>query len=190
MRLTYAAFGLILVAGLPAEANEFSPQLTALAEGEMRALLQDPALIAAVRAQNGQTMGLSETEITAMDQDWRAQVGAGSAPLIENVTANPVADALRAAQAASGGLYTEIFLMDAVGLNVAASDVTSDYWQGDEAKWQQTFAQGADALHISEIELDESTQAFQSQVSLSVIDPETGNPIGAATFGVNVEYLQ
>jgi hypothetical protein len=90
---------------------------------------------------------------------------------------------------AGGGLFTEIFVTDSVGLNVAASDVTSDYWQGDEAKFTESFGAGPGAVHLGEIEFDESTQMYQSQVSVPVLDPESGAPIGAATFGVNVELL-
>jgi hypothetical protein len=79
--------------------------------------------------------------------------------------------------------------MDDKGMNVALSDVTSDYWQGDEAKWQQTYLVGPDAVHIGDVELDESTQTYQSQVSITVVDPDTKAPIGALTFGVNVEAL-
>ena len=78
--------------------------------------------------------------------------------------------------------------MDQVGLNVAVSEPTSDYWQGDEAKWSQTYLAGAGAMHVSDVELDESTQTYQAQVSLTVVDA-SGAPIGAITFGVNVEYL-
>ncbi|GMG81896.1 hypothetical protein LNKW23_11090 [Paralimibaculum aggregatum] len=177
-----------LLAAAPAGANEFTPLLEALVDSDIRAVVQDPVLIAAIRAQNAETAGLTETEILARDQDWRAQVGTAETPLINRVLSGPAAEHLRAAAEASGGLFTEIFAMDAVGLNVAASGVTSDYWQGDEAKWQETFPTGA--AHIGEIELDESTQAYQAQVSVVVRDPETGSPIGAATFGVNVELLQ
>ena len=189
MRIPSLILGISLAAAAPSAANEFAPQLEALG-AELRTIVQDPKLIDAIRAQNARTGALSEGEITAMDQDWRGQVGTGSTPLINGVVGNTAAAQLRAAQDASGGLYTEIILMDAVGLNVAVTDVTSDYWQGDEAKWLETYPQGADALHISDIELDESTQSYQSQVSISVTDPETGAPIGAATFGVNVEFLQ
>ena len=78
--------------------------------------------------------------------------------------------------------------MDAQGLNVAQSDVTSDYWQGDEAKWQETYNTGN--VHIGDVELDESTQTYQAQVSLPIFDPESNAVIGAATFGVNLELLQ
>ena len=116
-------------------------------------------------------------------------MGAASTPTIDPVLNGVVADMLRAMRDESEGLFTEIFVMDNLGLNVAASDTTSDYWQGDEAKWQQTYPAGAGAVHISEVELDESTQTYQAQVSVSIAGPD-GAPVGAATFGVNVEYLE
>jgi hypothetical protein len=67
--------------------------------------------------------------------------------------------------------------------------VTTDYWQGDEAKWQETFGDGSGATHISEVEFDDSTGAYQTQVSLPLRDPETGELIGAITFGINVQSL-
>jgi uncharacterized phage infection (PIP) family protein YhgE len=36
---------------------------------------------------------------------------------------------------------------DNKGLNVGQSDVTSDYWQGDEAKWKKSYKMGAGAVH-------------------------------------------
>lgn len=83
---------------------------------------------------------------------------------------------------------SEIFVMDNRALNVGQSGPTSDYWQGDEAKWQQTFLVGADAVHISKIEYDESSKAFDFQLSFSIVD---GNEvIGAVTFGVKWNILK
>lgn len=79
--------------------------------------------------------------------------------------------------------------MDNHGLNVGQSEITSDYWQGDEAKWQKTFLAGAGSMHISEVEQDEFTQTYQSQLSLPVIDPASGAVIGVITIGTNVEAL-
>ena len=42
-------------------------------------------------------------------------------------------------------------------MNVGQSDIISDYWQGDEAKWIKTYAKGAAALHIGKVKEDEST---------------------------------
>lgn len=185
-----AALAFVAAAPVSASASDFDGALTELAVNELRAHLSDPALIAAIKAQNEANGGLSEADIDALDQQWRAQVGASDAALIDGVLGAAVSATLADIRDASEGLFTEIFVMDKVGLNVAASDVTSDYWQGDEAKWRETFLVGADAVHLGEVELDESTQTYQAQVSLSIADPETGAPIGAATFGVNVEFLE
>lgn len=181
----------LLAAPAPlAFANEFEAPLRALAGAEIAAIVREPALIEAIRAQNAAHAGLAAAEIETLDQTWRAEVGAGSGPTIDPVLGNAASDYLRGVRDASGGLFTEIFAMDAVGLNVAASDITSDYWQGDEDKWSQTFGAGADAVHVGEVELDESTQTYQSQVSVTIVDPDTGAPIGAVTFGVDVGMVQ
>ena len=182
--------GLFFAAGaLPALANEFEDALRALAEDRLKALVADTAIVAAIEAQNKKHTGMSETDIIALDKKWRAEVGGDSTPTIDPVLSGSVADQLRKYLDEGEGLFTEIFIMDNVGLNVAASDTTSDYWQGDEAKWQKTYKSGAGAVHISDVELDESTQSYQAQVSIAIADA-SGKPIGAATFGVNIDYLE
>ncbi len=178
-----------IAAATPAGANEFEPFLRELATGDIAAIATDPAIVAAIKAQNAKHAGLAQTEIDALDQAWRAEVGAGDQPTIAPVLANDASAFLRGKRDESGGLFTEIFAMDAVGMNVAASDLTSDYWQGDEAKWSETYGAGAGSVHIGEVELDESTQSYQSQVSVTVVDPDTGEAIGAITFGVDVGLI-
>jgi hypothetical protein len=96
---------------------------------------------------------------------------------------------LKRLKAAHPDTVTEVLVMDNRGLNVGQSDVTSDYMQGDESKWQKTYAVGAGAIFIDEVEFDESTQKFQSQISATISDPATGEPIGAITVGLNIESL-
>jgi hypothetical protein len=184
-----AAVLLSLPAAAPALANEYAGALQALAADQLAAWTTNPDLIAAIRAQNAANAGLSQADIDALDQAWRAEVGAGDQPTIAAVLANPSSAWLKSQKDAAGGLITEVFVMDNRGLNVAQSDVTSDYWQGDEDKWSQTFGAGATAVHLGEVELDESTQTYQSQVSMAITDPDTGAPIGAVTFGINLELL-
>ncbi|MEM7613939.1 MAG: type IV pili methyl-accepting chemotaxis transducer N-terminal domain-containing protein [Pseudomonadota bacterium] len=151
--------------------------------------VEDPALIEAVKAQNASHADLQQADVDALDLQWRAEADANSGPLIADLMERPVSIDLRDKQVATAGFINEIFVMDFLGLNVAQSAVTSDYWQGDEAKWQQTFGNGSGEVHISEVEFDDSTGVFQSQVSLPVKDLETGDLIGAITFGVNVQSL-
>jgi hypothetical protein len=172
-----------------AQANEFEPALREFAAKQVREWVKDPKLVEAIKAQNTKNGGLDEAQIVKLDKQWRAETGGSDRPLINQVLGNEVSSYLKAKKDASAGLVTEAFVMDNKGLNVGQSDVTSDYWQGDEAKWKQTYLVGADAVHISGVEQDESTQTFQSQVSVSVVDPADGKVIGAITVGVNVEML-
>lgn len=150
--------------------------------------LADPRVIAAIKAQNEKTAGLSEAEIVALDKKWRAEVEASAKPMIEAVLKNDLSTFLAAKKNDAAGMITEAFIMDAKGLNVGQSDITSDYWQGDEAKWKKTYMVGPDAIFVDEIEKDESTQSLQSQVSIAIKD-ETGKAIGAITLGINVDKL-
>ena len=178
----------MILAG-PARADEFTAPLTALATSEIKAIASDPALVAAVIAQNAVTAGYDQAKIDALDAQWKAEVSAASKPLIDATLANAASQYLNGVQDASGGKYTEIFAMDAKGLNVGQSTLTSDYWQGDEDKFTKSFGVGADGVNLGEVEQDESTQIFQSQVSVAITDPATGAPIGAITVGVDVSAL-
>ncbi|MEM5585404.1 MULTISPECIES: PDC sensor domain-containing protein [unclassified Roseibium] len=172
-----------------ASANEFENELKDLAGGKIAAIVTTDEVVAAVKAQNGVTGGYDQAKIDELDKTWRAETEAVDQPMIDEVMDNPLSVYLADVQESNDGLFTEIFVMDAKGLNVGQSEVTSDYWQGDEAKWQKTYSVGADGLDISELEEDESTQTLQSQVSVPVVDPASGEVIGAATFGVNVDNL-
>lgn len=172
-----------------ASANEFADDLTALANDQIKAFAQSDAIVQAIKSQNAKTGGYDEATILKLDNQWRAEADAGDQPMIDGILDRPASQQLAQIREDSDGLYTEIFVMDAKGLNVAQSDPTSDYWQGDEAKWQETYLKGGNAVHLSEVEEDESTQTFQSQVSMAVLDPADGTVIGAITVGVNVELL-
>lgn len=183
--LAFAAISLPSVAA----ADEFRPAMEAFLNEEVEAWANSPLLVEAISAQNATTAGYSDSEIQALDQAWRAEVGSADTPTITPVIDNAAADYLREQVAASGGRITEVFVMDARGLNVAASQVTSDYWQGDEAKHSETYGAGPNAVHFSDVELDESTQRYQGQISFTIVDPASGEPVGAMTIGVDANSL-
>ena len=183
-----ASIALFATTGL-AQANPFESELTALANGKIAEIASSDVIIDAVKARNAEVAGYDQAKIDELDKAWRAQTDAADQPMIDAALDSDASGFLMDTQDASDGLFTEIFVMDAKGLNVGQSDVTSDYWQGDEAKWQQTYQVGPGAVHISDLEEDDSTQTVQSQVSVTVIDPATGGAIGAVTFGVNVDKL-
>jgi len=191
MRIFSIVIGAVAVLSMygTAVANEFAPAITKHADTEVRQWLKDPAVVNAVKAQNQKHASLTQADVDKLDKQWRAETGASSQPMIQAVLSNDLSKFLKGKKEGSNGLYTEIFVMDNKGLNVGQSDITSDYWQGDEAKWQKTYSVGADAVHVSEVKKDESTQAFQGQLSLPVVDPANNQVIGAITIGINVEHL-
>lgn len=77
--------------------------------------------------------------------------------------------------------------MDALGVNVAASDVASDYLQGDEAKFKESFGAGTGAVFVDAVEFDESAQSYQGPISIALSNPVSGEVIGAMTIGLNAE---
>lgn len=150
--------------------------------------LNSAEVVNAVKAQNAKNAGLSQADIDKLDKQWRAEVDASAKPLIDATLASSLSKFLMAKKAENPEIVTEMFVMDNKGLNVGQSDVTSDYWQGDEGKWQKTFSVGPDAIFVDDVEKDESTQALQAQVSVSIKD-ESGAAVGAITVGLNVEKL-
>lgn len=172
-----------------ASANDFAPQITKLLNEKIKPWLGNAAIVDAIKAQNVKTASFTDADIDKLDKQWRAEAKAGGGPLVDELAKNALSAFLKAKKAESNGVFSEVFVMDAKGLNVGMSDTTSDYMQGDEAKWQKTYPVGPDAVFIDEVEYDESSKAFQSQVSATVVDPATGKPIGAITIGINVEKL-
>jgi hypothetical protein len=189
LKVTAAALAAALIS-LPAfAADEHVAPMQNLAKSDKMAWLKDPALVAAIKEQNQKHASLSQGDVDSMDKKWRSEVKASGGSMIDGVMSNTLSAFLKKVKEQSGGLFTEIFVMDNKGLNVGQSDVTSDYWQGDEAKWKDTYGKGGQQVHIGKVDMDESTQTLQSQLSVTIVDPATNEPIGAVTVGVNVEQL-
>lgn len=185
----------VLFQGRPADgdqATEDATDKTSLVEDYLRTRIavwiDDPLIIEAIIAQNQAHADLSDAEIDALDKQWRAEVDSGRRGLLRNVLDTPLSRLLKQKQAQSNGLITEIFVVDNKGLNVGQSDVTTDYWQGDEAKFLRTFGVGRGAIFVDKPEIDQSTGLQQAQGSMTIIDAE-GKPIGAVTVGVDLHGL-
>ena len=191
IRLLGAGLGLWACFGMPSisVANDYESQIREVFEQRLKSWFENPLVIEAIRKQNREHAAVSSTEIDAMDKEWRRQAKTGGGPLIERLLTKEASVLLAKRMESSNELVTEVFVMDNKGMNVAQSVVTSDYMQGDEAKWQKTYGTGVGEVFVDDIEFDDSTESFQSQVSATITDPSTGKPIGAVTFGINIEML-
>ena len=185
-----AGVALYLAQIAPSQAGDVHVEpVTAYVEANILAWIEDPVIIKALKNQNMLNAHLTQAAIEDLDATWRAEYASNVHPLIDTVIGNPLSKFLKDKQAVSGGVITEIFVIDARGLSVGESEISSDYWQGDELKWQKTYLAGASTLFVDAAEKDESTQMLQSQASLAISDPQTGQPIGAITIGINLDAL-
>jgi hypothetical protein len=121
----------------------------------------DAELVAAVTAKNAS--GESADDIQRKDREWMANP---KAPLRAEVTRGACADRLRSL-VKEDSFVVEAFLTDAQGALVCASRETSDYWQGDEPKWQKTYGDDK-RLFIDEPAQDNSTGVYAIQLSTLV----------------------
>lgn len=143
-------------------------------------------LLLAIDQQNIDHFNISSSDITRLDQRWRKEKLRGGGSLISSVMGNELSAFLRGIKAASGGVITEIFVMDNVGLNVGQTNGTGDFMQGDEAKWQKTYQVSANSVFIDAVEEEDGINI--SQVSLTVARPNSAR-LGAMTIGINVDAL-
>lgn len=189
MKTAFLSFAALVATASFAAADQYESAMRTYLENHIVEWASDPVLVAAIKKQNSETSAFDQARIDYLDAKWRSGRFAEEEPLIVGVLTNEAADYLRTQVTESNGAITEAFVMDAQGLNVAASVATSDYWQGDEAKFQKTYMVGANAVHFGDVELDDSTGAVQGQISLTIVDAETGNIVGAMTVGVDLKAL-
>lgn len=184
-RAAAAALPLLVSAGTAAADERL---LRDFVVDEIRQWSNSPVVLLTLEASNQRYAKLDQAGIDALDKQWRAEREVEDQPLVTAVLSSPLSSYLTKIQARSGGLYTEIFVMDARGLNAGQSAVTSDFWQGDEDKWLKTFQVGPDALFIDAIELNEESGTENAQVNLSIA--QDGKVVGAITVEINVTELR
>ncbi|MAA99352.1 MAG: hypothetical protein CMN87_04855 [Stappia sp.] len=193
MKLLTNALAILAVSALPAVAAGPAPDARALISGDFiaktREWLANPIVPLSVKAQNERIGNIGQAEIDALDKQWVQEREVDDKPLISATLSAPLSIYLLRIQARNLGLYTEIFVMDAKGLNVGQSSITGDYWQGDEAKYQKTFPTGADAVFIDDPEWDDERKIWISQLNLTLADEDGKTPIGVATVEVNLTEL-
>lgn len=189
--LVLALFG---VFASPAIAAPPAPDANRLLDSEIMKKIEnwmDTDIVRlSITTQNEKYGSLSQDEISALDETWKKERKSKDKPLIAATLSNPLSVYLSRMQGQSVGLFVEIFVMDNKGLNVGQSSITSDFWQGDEAKYQKTFPKGPHAVFIDEAEWDEDLKIWRAQINKTVTDSSGKTPIGAVTVEVNLTELQ
>ncbi|GAA6130749.1 transporter substrate-binding domain-containing protein [Halopseudomonas sabulinigri] len=147
----------------------------------------EPALIEAILQQNQEHANISLSGIHELDQRWQTEQRQVERPLISSVLGNSLSAWLAQQQASYKGLISEIMVTDQHGLNVAASEMTTDYWQGDEAKFADAFFASQDSPFMGPLSYDQSTQRYQVHISTAIHRPGGGEVIGVMVIGIDIE---
>ncbi len=194
MKISPLVLAAFLVAG-PAAADETATPdaksliTPAVIEG-VRDWIDTEIVRLSVTSQNARLRKLDQAKIDALDNQWKEERKVADKPLIAATLSNPLSNYLIRMQGRSLGFYVEIFVMDQNGLNVGQSSITSDFWQGDEAKFQKTYDVGTDAVFIDEPEWDDESKIWRAQVSYTLNDESQKNKLGAVTVELNLTELQ
>jgi hypothetical protein len=162
---------------------EKAPQeVVDMANTKLAEIGKNPVIVAAVKAENAKRKSLSS--IQELDAKWKATPGTVNymQALIDNACGQYLRD-LQNAEA----YIAEAFAMDNQGANACMTDKTSDYWQGDEAKFKNSWNDGKGGVFVDDVEFDDSAQTYVAQVSVPVVDGD--KVIGAITFGVDIDQL-
>jgi len=179
----------IIVAALPALATE-SQKLDAALEAEIRARVDvaqswaaDRAIVRAVREANETPRTM--TEIEAIDAKWIETVGVDE--FMRGIIDHPAAERLRELRASHPALR-EAILTDRLGANVASTNKTSDFYQGDEEKFREAFNDAKGGVYVGSIYRDESIQSYSVPIGVPVLDE--GRVIGVLVITLSVEKLK
>jgi hypothetical protein len=132
---------------------------------------------------------LSMSDINKKDKQWRAAFKENDFSYFLTEVDQAFSAQLRELKKQSQEMITEVIITDARGLNFAVSDMTSDYWQGDEEKFRAVFAQPINTVHFGDINYDESTKHFQVHLSVPLAAEKTQDPLGVLVLGIDIEKV-
>lgn len=151
---------------------------------ELKQLASRPDVISAVLQSNQQNTPV-ET-ILKIDREWSNY--SINHPYKEKMYSTSTGKIIRQFVEHEESSFSEILLTDNQGANVAAWPITTDYWQGDEAKWHRSFNNGNGEDYIGNVEFDESSQSKAIQVSIPVVHESM--TIGVLIGAIKLSDLQ
>jgi len=182
---------------------EEDASLRQLSQQDSATLRSSADVLTRVQVANARHEAWSRSVIQQLDGEWQ-RVIAAQQPLptwMSEVLHNSLSQRLRSWLDAQDDRYTEVFITDAQGLLVASAEITSDYWQGDEEKFTQTFALAtkpqnlqrniswidAEGGSVGIIRFDDSSHRFLTHISYPLWKPGVMRPVGVLTLGLNIE---
>ena len=126
-------------------------------------------------AQDASAQGYDGPRAAAIDKEWqstRATTPAQTA-LLGTAASRYLADLVK-----NDPIYREVLVTDRYGRLAAASNVTSDYLQADEAWWVSAFDAGRGRVIVTDVKLDESAHVYAFEIAVPVPAPTSEDLVG------------
>lgn len=180
---TDAALATVEAISAELSATELDAKVQAYIKENLNPILTNEVIVKAVTAQNEKGMTLDE--IQKIDSEWSN--AEEELPIHVELTTNACAKEI-VKLVSNLSAVGEVFVMDNQGANVGQNALTSDYWQGDEAKWTESFNDGKGGISVGKQKLDKSSNRVEQQVSLPIVNSD-GEVIGAVCFGLLIENI-
>lgn len=149
----------------------------------LQTLANNQVIRDAVKSQNSKRVSLDK--IKQIDKEWK---GTKELTPFKRSLQGGNAGILLKQTVVLNAIYGELFLTDNQGANVATYPATSDYWQGDEAKFTESF-KGGGRVFVGPVEYDDSSKSVSIQISVPVFD-EANRVIGVLVGGVILDYVE
>lgn len=123
-----------------------------------------PWIIDFIKAENSKH--ISPDDLKKIDREW---IAGNQDTLVKKLQSNKLGEFLRS-KVEGNNLYVEAFACDNRGLVVGLFPRTTDYWQGDEAKFINSYENGSGRVYFSPVAYDESTKTYSIHISIPIRD--------------------
>ncbi|MFY0642095.1 MAG: hypothetical protein JXR16_13675 [Bermanella sp.] len=147
---------------------------------QLKAIAEQPAIQLSVQAHSHDPLDIQG--MIKIDQQWKVN------PNLPNELLDPRVQQLFIKYLSQPHpMFVELILMGKQGQTLAGAPHTTDYWQGDEAKFIETLKR--ENVYVSSLDWDESSRTISAQISIPVWI--NGNIQGVLTGAVeaNLEAL-
>jgi len=154
-------------------------------------LAEEPALVASNR--KFEELDNIQEHIAEKDRTWQAAGKGRITPFMADLIGSQLSQRLRGELEQKGfyrlqlgyELFSEVFVTNKYGANVAQTQKTSDYNQADEVWWQEAKKNG---LYVADVEYDRSAGVYSTDICIRV-DDKAGNVLGVLKAVVNLEAV-
>lgn len=149
--------GLLLFFNMYVNAMELEQLARPIAQ--LKVIAEQPAVQAALESHSQDKLNIQD--MLQIDQQWRIN------PELPIQLLDPDVQALfHNYLKQPQPMFIELILMGNQGQTLGGVPITSDYWQGDEAKFIETLKR--ENIYVSHLDWDESSRAISAQISIPV----------------------